>query len=283
MSESLGISICYLGTNCLFLQAGDTRLMIDPHFTRLPKRALLGKISADAGRIHKQLTSLGVMHLDAVLLTHTHYDHALDAFETAMQTHARLYGSASAVVLAQGAGLPEACTHQISHGEMIRIGEIEIEFSATTHLAFPVPLNSWLHLDENSTALRPPVHFWNYKTGDVYSMLLQYAGLRFYVMGSAGFCVDRQKQINADVAFLSIGGLGLQKKAYLQEWFDENVLRVGVQKIYLTHWDDFSRSLTPEPVRQPGVRKTLQRIERIARDFPEISVELLLPGTKLLY
>ncbi len=69
-------------------------------------------------------------------------------------------------------------------------------------------------------------------------MLLQYAGLRFYVMGSAG-SVWIGKSRSMQTWFFKHRWFGSTKKSLFAGWFDENVLRVGVQKIYLTHWDDF--------------------------------------------
>ncbi len=283
MSDQPGFHIQYFGTNCLFIEAENTRIIIDPHFSRLPKKVLLGKIGPNAEVIRDRLKELDAFNLDAVLLTHTHYDHALDAVETARQAYTRLYGSVDAAALAESDGLPAEQVRQVADGDVLRIGALEVEFIATTHLAFPLPVNAWLHLEENTASTQPHAHFWDYKTGEVFAMLIQCSGVRMFITGSAGFRLNRQQAPRADAAFLSIGGLGLQKMAYVRDWFDENVRELGVRKIYLTHWDDFSRPLFPKPTRQPGVSKTLRRIERLAQTIPGLSVELLQPGIKLKF
>ncbi|MBU0513215.1 MAG: MBL fold metallo-hydrolase, partial [Proteobacteria bacterium] len=100
------VGLTWLGTNCLVLSDGSTRLMIDPNLTRpsgmLGPGLFLKKIAPDLGLIDRWLARAGADRLDAVLLTHTHFDHALDAAAVAAKTGAMLLGSASAANVGRG-------------------------------------------------------------------------------------------------------------------------------------------------------------------------------------
>jgi L-ascorbate metabolism protein UlaG (beta-lactamase superfamily) len=98
------MKITYLGTNTLLFNEDQTSLLIDPHFTRPRKLNLLSKIRPEPEIIAENLARFEIRKLEGVLLTHTHYDHALDAVEVIRQAGGVLYGSASAVHLARGAG-----------------------------------------------------------------------------------------------------------------------------------------------------------------------------------
>lgn len=91
------VAVTWWGTNSLLIEDDRTRLMIDPYFSRPPGLLGLGflykKIAPDEAAVDQGLARAGVDQLDAVLVTHTHFDHVLDAGEVARRTGATL-GSA---------------------------------------------------------------------------------------------------------------------------------------------------------------------------------------------
>ena len=274
------ISIEFAGTNCLLLCAGSTALLIDPHFTRPRKIALLHKIAPRPAAIHRGLQRFSTAGPDAILLTHTHYDHALDAACTAQITGAPLYGSPSAMALGSAAGLPVVQMHAAQPYKVITLGDFKLTFLPTTHLPFPGPFSNWFGVQDRITQpITPPAWFWQYRPGLIYALLLEYGHTRLLVQGSAGIWPGPAPSANA--AILSIGGLGLQSAAYRRTWFRHNLVDTGVQRALFSHWDDFMRPLTQQPVRVPGTAIALKHIRRLAQENPGLNGVLLQPGERI--
>src|SRR4051812_24742831 len=79
-SHAPGIRVTYLGTNGFEFRAGKHALLVDPYFSRigLSQVAFGGEIRSDSTRVEE-----GMKHImpkpDAILVTHAHFDHLLDA------------------------------------------------------------------------------------------------------------------------------------------------------------------------------------------------------------
>src|SRR5690606_26082605 len=103
------LTATWFGTTAILLRAGDDALMIDPFFTRprgLWPMLRNAAIAPDEALIRRWLAQAQVEHLHAVLVSHSHYDHAMDAGVVARLTGAQLVGSASTANIGRGAGLP---------------------------------------------------------------------------------------------------------------------------------------------------------------------------------
>jgi len=224
------------GTNCLLFCKADSALLVDPHFTRPAFLRLSGKIQPSPKRISEGLARLGVQGLTGVLLTHTHYDHALDAVETACQTGAVLLGSPSAAQLAAGAGLEAQFFHQVDQGDSLPVGDFSVRFLPSQHIHFPAPLNRLASsADPITKPLTPPAWFWQYRCGEVNAILVD----RTLVFGSAAFLSGVYQGWDVDTVILGIGGLGLRPQSYLELLYEEVVVASGARKVLISHWDNF--------------------------------------------
>jgi Metallo-beta-lactamase superfamily len=99
-----GVRITYLGTNAYLLQSRDAALLIDPYFSRIGlfRAALNLPVSSSRNLTERYLP---VRRIDAVLVTHGHFDHLLDVPEVVALTGARLIASATSIQLARSAGV----------------------------------------------------------------------------------------------------------------------------------------------------------------------------------
>jgi len=231
--------LTYQGTNTLVISKGLSTVIIDPHYTRPGLLSLMTKIQPNQEKINKGLISAEIGRLDAVLLTHTHYDHALDAPEVIRRKGGVLFGSESAVNLAKGAGLSSKQYQAIALGRSYTIGNFLVRFHSAKHIGFPPPLN-WVMPEkrEISGPLTPPAWFWAYQSGGVYAIQVD----TVLIFGSAGFNPGAYNGLDIETVVLSIGGLETQPDAYLEKYYRETVLAVGAQRVLLSHWDNFFRS-----------------------------------------
>ena len=255
------LQLTYYGTNCLLFRKEETGLLLDPHFSRPALLRLLAPIRPQLKKIMAGLDALGARQLDCVLLTHTHYDHALDAVETARHTGATLYGSPSAALLAKGGGLDTNCFRVLQPGEMVQIGAFTVTAHPSQHIRFPEPLG-WLMSgsDPITAPLQPPLWFWQFRAGAVYALQVG----RALVFGSAGFVPGSYQGLNVDTVILSIGGLGLRPASYLERLYQEVVIASGARQVWISHWDNFFRPILPglRPLGRAG--RTVVQLEDLA-------------------
>jgi L-ascorbate metabolism protein UlaG (beta-lactamase superfamily) len=252
--------LTYQGTNSLVISKDQSAVIIDPHYTRPGLLSLMTRIQPNRKRISRWLNAADIDQLDAVLLTHTHYDHALDAPEVIWQKGGILFGSRSAVNLAKGTGLSTNQFQVVAMGRSYFVGNFLVRFHSARHIGFPPPLN-WVMLQKRdiSAPLTPPAWFWTYQSGEVYAIQVD----NMLIFGSAGFSPGAYDGLEIETVVLSIAGLETQPDAYLEKYYHETVLAVGAQRVLLSHWDNFFRPLSSK-IRTLGFSKyNMRRLKNL--------------------
>jgi len=183
------MTLRYLGTNTLLIRREDDCLFIDPHFTRPNLVRCLGPLETDHEKIRTGLKMAGVDRLAGVVLTHTHYDHALDAAEVIRQAGGMLVGSDSAAHLAKGEGLGKSQVLTVEEGDAISLAEFQLKFFPARHLPFPPPVSWILDGDAIDVGFSPPAGALAYCSGDVFAVKVD----RVLIFGSAGFSPGRMR------------------------------------------------------------------------------------------
>ncbi|MEA3327761.1 MAG: MBL fold metallo-hydrolase [Chloroflexota bacterium] len=263
--------LTYFGTNTLIIKKGTTKLLIDPHFSRPGVMRMLSKIAPNQGRVADGLSAAKITNLDAVLLTHTHYDHAMDVPEIFNQVGGTMYGSPSALNLLQGGELPPSLAHVVKMGKTYQTGNFQVVFHPSRHLAFPLPLN-WLLPNRGQIAqpLIPPAWFWRYQSGEVYAIQID----RMLIFGSAACISGAYHGLEIQTVVLGIGGLAIKTHAYIDQLYQHTVLASGARNVWLSHWDNFFNTghngITP----MGFTRRTIQQIKKLGNHYGQ-SVSVL--------
>jgi L-ascorbate metabolism protein UlaG (beta-lactamase superfamily) len=238
--------ISFLGVSTIYIHDGETHLLTDGFFSRPGKcKALLGRIAPDPAAIQRGLTQAGIQRLDAVLVGHSHYDHALDAPETARQTGAVLVGSESTRNIGRGYGLPENNMHAAEQEPCLAFGQFRVTFLPSrhnrTHLAHGVIRKP----------LVPPAHAFAYRDGGCFTILIEHPEGNLLVQESAGYLPGALHGRRADLVMLSVSGITRAPAAYREGLFEEVIHAVGAQRVVPIHFDDFTRPLTTPPPLMP--------------------------------
>src|SRR6476620_4719989 len=87
-----GLELTWLGTAGFRLTYQGTTVLIDPYVTRLPLRDFLRRKIVPPS---ESAITRWIDKADAILVGHTHFDHALDVTAIAKQTGCKVYGSSS--------------------------------------------------------------------------------------------------------------------------------------------------------------------------------------------
>lgn len=269
------LTATWFGTTALLLSDGEHAVMVDPFFTRpegLLNLALNREIAPGEALIAESLARAGIQKLDAVLVSHSHYDHAMDAGVVARLTGAVLLGSESTANVGRGSGLPETQIRVIKPGEKISAGSFSISFIESRHAG----ATGGTPTGNITQPLRTPARYLDYKLGGAYSILIEHAQGAVLHHGSANFLPGALKDVRADVVFLGIALID-----DLDVYLREVVEAVGAKRIIPTHWDDFSRPLR-SPLRPfPAMVRLDKFFEQMAA-HPDIAVQTLEAGQRAI-
>jgi L-ascorbate metabolism protein UlaG (beta-lactamase superfamily) len=250
-------------------------VFVDPFFTRPPGFARLmlnHPITPDEALIRDWLQRADVTRLDAVLVSHSHYDHAMDAGAVARLAGAQLAGSPSTLNIGRGAGLPEAQLTVMRPGEPQSFGAFEVTFIDSRHAG----ATGGEPTGDIVEPLAPPARYLDYKQGGTYSILIAHPQGRVLHHGSAGIVRGALAGRRADIVFLGIAFL-----PDLQDYFAEVVDAVGARRVMPVHWDDFTRPLAQPLKPFPMVVRLDRFFEDAARLRPGITVQTLELGRRV--
>lgn len=206
MPQSGAVRAVWMGTAGLFVSDGETSLYIDPFVSRYgfftvgcrvplhPKTALIAQWAARTSG----------NRADAVLVSHSHYDHAMDAPFFARFTGAMLVGSPSTANVARGAGLGENQILTVKNQDTVRFGRFEATYIQGIHSPAVLGRIPWPGVIRRP--LVPPAPAASYREGGVYAILVKHPKGVFLHYGSPGIKTGMFDGIKADVVFLSLGG-----------------------------------------------------------------------------
>jgi L-ascorbate metabolism protein UlaG (beta-lactamase superfamily) len=261
-----GLSLTWLGTASFRLGYQGFDLLIDPYVSRptlartLGKRAL--RVNADALRAH-------IPRAYAVLVGHTHFDHALDVPAISAMHGCKVYGSSSLQRLMQLHGLPERAVRVVP-GQVLALGPFEVTFVESVHAKLIAGLGvlhggefSCDHLDELRGAA--------YHCGQVYGIHIAVAGVTFYHQGSANLIDGNIRHRGVDYFLAGIAGRG-----FTRDYTRRVLSRLEPRVVIAHHFDDFFRPLEARMGFSLNVNLGgfVEEVKRVSADFRVQTLEL---------
>ena len=170
-----GVRVTYLGTNAYLLETRDATLLVDPYFSRMSfwRSALNLRAEPQPGLIAQHV---GRRRIDAILATHGHIDHLLDAPEIMRQTGAKLIASDTSVRLAESCGVAPARCVPVTGGSVARIGGATVQVFSVQHdrLFGKVPF-------DGPPRRLPPRQVGDWVCGEPLAFLIEMGGRRIYI------------------------------------------------------------------------------------------------------
>ncbi len=241
------LCITWLGTAGVLIEAGHEGILIDPYVSREGMlRVFLGlSLRPDQKAIDQWLARLGTK-IHAVIVSHSHFDHCLDAPYFALKTKALLIGSKSTLNVGRGVPIEEKYLQEAEIGRDINIGPFTLRFIESAH--GPAFLGKVPYPGKIDRPLTGPHPARDYKLGETYSILIKHPSGTILHHGSAGFINGMYDGIKSDMVLLGIGGRG-NTQTYL-----ENVaLKLNAKIVVPIHYDNFFVSLDKKMKNLPGV------------------------------
>jgi L-ascorbate metabolism protein UlaG (beta-lactamase superfamily) len=176
------IRVTYLGVNGFQFETNGHALLVDPYFTRIEllSAALNQSIQSDPSRVSEGLKHVRP-RVDAILITHAHFDHLLDAPEIIRRTRGKLVAGPTAVQLVESLGISPNKCEIVKPGSARKIGPWSIHVLAAQHdrLFGKVPFNKCSPTRHET--LKPPVKVSDWCVGEPLAFVIEAAGKRIYI------------------------------------------------------------------------------------------------------
>jgi L-ascorbate metabolism protein UlaG (beta-lactamase superfamily) len=259
----------FFGVSTILIDDGTTAIMTDGFFSR-PSigRQLASVIWPNQKRIDDALRDGEVPSLVAALMVcHSHYDHALDSATVALQRRSLLIGSESTANLARAEGFPEQNIHVMKAKETIQVGAFRITVFKSCHSEGGA---EDLLTGDITNKVRLPARVWEYREGGTYSFLVENAGFRILIHPGANAVPNMYDGVPVDVVFLATATLGTNGYAHAKWYWDQVVMATGAKLVIPIHWDDFfvplDGSLKPARLMPGDFAKGMTMLMQLAND-----------------
>ncbi len=233
-----GLELTWIGTAGFRLAYQGTVVWIDPYVTRMsmPSVALHRVVSSSEAELARWID-----RADAVLIGHTHFDHALDVAAISRAHGCPVYGSTSLAHLMDLHGLVERAV-VVEPKRDYEVGPFRFHFVPSVHsklqLGLGVPFSGELTC-EHVGGLTAQA----YKCGQVWGIAIEVGGVRLYHQGSADLLEDEIVDRDVDVFLCGISG-----RRFTPHYADRILRALSPSVVVPTHYDDFFQPLD-EPIR----------------------------------
>lgn len=238
-TPSSSLQVKFFGVSTLLFDDGETQILIDGFFSRPSLyQVLFQKIQSQPELIRQMIQQQHLQRTQAIFVTHSHYDHALDIGELARQLpHTKIIGSNSSLNIARGGQVTEQQLIQVQPLHALSFGEFKATAIASQHTP-PTAVNNDLG-EEISQPLQLPARFSQFKEGHSFDYLIEHQGHKILVKASTGAVPDQLKNLKVDTLFLGIAQLSRQSKEFQQNYLDQTLRTLKPKVVIPIHWDNF--------------------------------------------
>ncbi len=248
------ITFKWLGTAGFHLQVGGHELLLDPYLSRLEGTS--PKIRASASDFQ---------NVSLVLVSHGHFDHAMDVADVARASGARVYAPVKTCEILKKKGVPADTLFPNEEASPFVWNGADIRVVPSQHITFDGPLIR----KTLGMALRGGVLFKVLRLGRAWPLgsnsefLMDFSGYRVLFSGSGGGDWNALAELKPHCCMFPFAG-----RSDILEIFMQAARTIQPETVVLHHFDKFFPSFCVDyPVGELR--------ERVARELPQ--VQLIIP------
>jgi L-ascorbate metabolism protein UlaG (beta-lactamase superfamily) len=263
-----GQKFTWFGTTNIVIQDDDVNIMFDPFITHpsFVEVFITQNINTDKKLVKKWLDKAGIKNLDAVMVNHAHYDHAIDLGTIMHMYPAVGYGSSSAKFVAMGAKIKDERFVVVSDKEEYPIKSYIMKAIKAKH---PAHVFGKMFMDGDIT--KPyvmPANPWDMLKGQdlVYYLKNNKGNIMFHPFANKSPYFDDYKSLKAKVLFL-----GLAKRTSTLDQIKDIIKPINPEFIIPIHYDNFFLTLKEDPAIMPTMNLDEWK-ETIKKELPNVKI-----------
>jgi L-ascorbate metabolism protein UlaG (beta-lactamase superfamily) len=283
-SERDVVQLKYLGTAGWEITDGRTVILVDPYLSRLRRVTPNDTVDPADNRPLFDNTAIAqsdtatidahIQRADFVLITHTHYDHALDAPYIASKTGATIIGTESTYHFARAQGVPADKLIVVRGGEDYAFEGFSVRVIPSLHGVLrrapnrrPDP-NASLSPAVFSRDAKPPFRMGDLLIeGGTLAYLIRLGGRQILAFGSMNYIEREIEGLRPDVAL--IGAMPERREIY--QYTGRLLRALGNPRMVLpTHWDRFN--VTYDVAQDAAVQRLQTFIAEVKGASPDTKV-----------
>jgi len=235
------VRVTFLGTTTLLVDDGATQLLFDAFISDVSLgTAIFGEVQSDTAKVDATLSLVGADRVEGIFISHSHYDHVLDAPHIARRTGAVLHGSASTLNVGRGGGVSETQLQKYQVGEPIRFGDFTVTVLASKHS----PGTKGGDGTPITHPLRQPAKAGDYLEGGSYDFHVAHGAHSILVKASAGYLPGALDGVQADAMFCGTAGSMGKDADFRLAFYEQAVAKVAPRIFVPLHWNNFFQPVT---------------------------------------
>ena len=226
---------------------GETVILLDPYLSRVrfqgrkygPHDATdiaddprpVVKMDEVAGHDTETIDK-NVPKADFIMLSHSHFNHAMDVPYIAKKTGAVVIGTESTCNIAANGGVPDEQIHAVRGGEDFQYDELSVRVIPSLHSA----LSCKLYKDFGTVPVKDdPLTLDEYVEGGTLAYLLRFAGREILLFGSMNYIEREVDGLRPDIVFVASAPPRLD----IHDYTGRLMRCLGKPPLVVaTHWDD---------------------------------------------
>jgi L-ascorbate metabolism protein UlaG (beta-lactamase superfamily) len=260
------VNVRWTGAAGLEFTHSDRVILIDPYLSRPGKIEVFFKHVRPKDDVVKRYVQGLKGKLSAIIVGHTHFDHALDIPVLAKHFDGLLVGSSSLETLMAMHGMPGRVTVCKGRERVELSGGAAVTMITSIHGL--VALGRIPYPGEIKPTGRLPLKSSEYQHGTVFMTKLELDGKVFMHVGSANFVESELDGHSCDVLFMCVPGW---KKV---PGYTSRLLQIVKPKLIVPfHYDDFSAPISPNvKVRTLPLQDMAGFLKRISESAPDAEI-----------
>ncbi len=268
------IQLTYLGQAGYEITDGKTVVLVDPVISMIKLRRDSKPGGLDMARELSSILTPDTEAIDAkikradyILITHGHYDHALDAGHISNKTGAIIVGHETTANIARAYDVPHEKLLIVRGGEDFDFGAFSLKVISSVHTAvahkfyYSDPLASQLG-GYAPKGLKAPLHASDFAEGGDLMYLLRMAGHQVLIMGSMNYIEREVDGLRPDIAI--VGALPNRHEIY--DYTGRLMRALGhPATVFPTHWLYCGAPAWQEPMMK-DVKEFAQEVKATSPD-----------------
>lgn len=291
------ITLKYLGSGGYYFQKGQAAFIIDPFFSPYKMFPLaLNKISTQTENVELGMSDIKEQvynNVDAIFITHSHYDHLLDApyvfnhYIDTSKTSSKIYGSASTkAITSTVVDSSHVQVIEMSIGSFTSIGEwiyingggirvMPIITKHAPHYKNVVSANLYNGTAEPIKKYKSDTtetHVTKWKSDCTYAYLIDFMrgekpNFRIYLLSSASSPPDgfvHEETLREHPVNLAI--LGAASSGNVEDYPQGILQHINPEKLIIAHWEDLFKPYQHNPprlIRATNFKKLIPEINEV--------------------